>query len=236
MKYMSYTEIIEAQPAEPGEESQEEDEQFSGDSEDSGASNPTDTSRDNDPSAPYMRYHLAEVYNDKADVVQGSHTYRQDPDVRRKAGFHTQGRGQAYKNVTFSTARCNKRPDIPGPWDYVEKAENGDINVKVVGYQLESISATPSATGDQVLYTADGHFTALMDRAYSRNESWRINNAPTVGNFDGSFPFDKTQINNIDPGTILEYSNQVFNKFTISEEPQSEGDGQDGGSAPDPGI
>jgi hypothetical protein len=221
---------------EPKEEGSDENQQFdkskdvSGDSEQKTELTKTnDQISQEDVSSPYMEYRITETYKELSDIASGSFSYIEDSTQRRNAGFHRQGRGRAVKDVTFSATRANKRPQIPGPYDYVEKAENGDINIAVSDYVITNNSVTPSASGQQVVYQINGSFRGMMSRGYSKGESIRLATTPTLGDFGENFPHDKTLFSRIPGENLLSFDDPIFNKQVSDEgggtDPAAGGDG-----------
>jgi hypothetical protein len=188
-----------------------------------------------DVNAPYMEYDITETYREVTDVSAGSFSYVDDSTQRANSGFHRQGRGRAVKDVTFSATRANKRPQIPGPYDYVEKAEKGDISIAVSDYTITNNSVNSSASGQQVVYQISGSFRGMMSRGYSKGEAIRLSTAPTLGEFGSEFPHDKTLFSKIPGENLLSFDNPLFNKQASTGEPPVTPQG-DGGSEPDGAV
>lgn len=189
-----------------------------------------------DSGAPYMEYRITETYREMADTSAGSFSYVDDSQQRRNAGFHRQGRGRAVKDVTFSATRNNKRPVIPAPYDYTEKAENGDINIAVSDYTITNNSVLPSASGQQVCYQISGSFRGLMSRGYSKGESIRLSTSPTLGNFGEDFPHDKTLFSRIPGENLVSFDNPMFNKQVSDQGGTADPAGGGDGGEPDGAV
>lgn len=187
-----------------------------------------------DISSPYLEYRITERYSEIADTVAGSFSYVDDSTQRRNSGFHNQGRGRAIKDVSFSATRANKRPKIPGPYNYVEQAANGEINVAVTDYQITNNSMLPSVSGQQIVYQTSGGFKGLMSRGYSKGEAIRVSTTPVVGEYSQEQGVDVSLFSSIPGDSLVSFDDPIFNKNapTGGSGDTDPGTG-DGGSGPE---
>lgn len=203
----------------PGEEGTDDNQQFDGaksaGKDDDNSTDRLEASRhvnQEDPTSPYLEYRISETYSELSDTVSGSFSYVDDLTQRRNSGFHNQGRGRAVKDVSFSVTRANKRPKIPGPYNYTEQAENGEISVAVTNYQITNNAMIPSVSGQQIVYQTSGSFRGLMSRGYSKGEAIRVSTTPVVGEYSQDQNFDITQFSSIPGDSLVSFDDPIFNK------------------------